>query len=156
MAKPAEQTRCHVCRQFSLRRLVGPYVGTFAYEGREYELRIPDLEVVRCTNPNCKPDDPDETTLLDDAAIQRISDEKTRTLGLLMPAEIRERRERLGLTQQELQELLGLGGNSLSRWESGAYYQSRAMDTLLRLVFDNPALLRQLRKLRAAAATRVA
>jgi putative zinc finger/helix-turn-helix YgiT family protein len=131
-----------------LRRVQRPYEYEISHDGRPPVLiRIPDLEVVACINPDCHPDDPGETEILDDAALRRIGDETSRQLGLLTPAEIRENRERLGLNQQELQELLGLGGNSLSRWENGRVYQSRSMDTLLRLVFNSRDALDVLRSL---------
>jgi putative zinc finger/helix-turn-helix YgiT family protein len=104
-------------------------------------IRIPDLDLIVCTNPDCRPEHPSDTVLLDDAASWRITEETYRQLGLLTSAEILAGREKLGLNQQELQRLLGLGGNSLSRWESGRVYQSRSMDTLLRLVFNVPAAL---------------
>jgi DNA-binding transcriptional regulator YiaG len=49
-----------------------------------------------------------------------------------------------------LQQLLGLGGNSLSRWETGRIYQSRSMDTLLRIMFDVPEAQRYISEVRSA------
>ena len=106
------------------------------HEGREpIEVTVEDVPAWRCTNPDCKPAHPDDAILEDADAAGRITEACYRALGLLTPAEIRASRERLGLTQQELQEYLGLGGNSLSRWESGRVYQSRSHDTLLRAFF---------------------
>ncbi len=139
MPRPVEERRCHVCRQESLRRERRPYESEVSHDGRPaVTIRIPDLEVVACINPDCRPEDPGDTVILDDAAIGRITNETYRQLGLLTPDEILAGREKLGLTQQALQELLGLGGNSLSRWENGRVYQARSMDTLLRIVFDVP------------------
>jgi DNA-binding transcriptional regulator YiaG len=104
-------------------------------------VRIPDLEVIACTNPQCRPENPGDSIIHDEAATWRITEETYRQLGLLTPAEIRAGRERLKLTQQELQSLLGLGGNSLSRWENGHIYQARSMDTLLRISFGVPEAL---------------
>lgn len=137
MAKPIEQRRCPVCHQRSLRRAVRPFEYEVSHEGRPpVKIRIPDLEVVACTNPDCRPEQPDDTIIHDDAATDRITEETYRQLGLLTPADIRAGREKLGMTQQELQDLLGLGGNSLSRWENARQYQARSLDTLLRLVFS--------------------
>lgn len=137
MPRPVEERRCHVCRQESLRRERRPYEYEVSHDGRPpVTICIPDLEVVACTNPDCRPEDPGDIVILDDSAIERITEETYRQLGLLTPEEIRAGREKLGLTQQALQELLGLGGNSLSRWENGRVYQARSMDTLLRIVFD--------------------
>jgi putative zinc finger/helix-turn-helix YgiT family protein len=142
MAERWEQWRCHVCRQLSLRRVIRPYESEVSHDGRPpVKVRIPDLEVIACTNPDCHPEHPDDTVIEDDATIWRITEETYRQLGLLTPTEIRAARERLGFNQQQLQELLGLGGNSLSRWETGRVYQSRSLDALLRIVFNVPAAL---------------
>lgn len=133
------QRRCHVCGQRSLRRVKRAYETQVAHDGRPpVTVRIPDLQVIACMNLQCRPEHPDDTVIEDDAAIWRIAEESYRQLGLLTPTEIRARRERLGLTQQQLQQMLGLGGNSLSRWEGGHVFQARSLDTLLRLFFDVP------------------
>jgi len=135
-------------------RVVEPYEETITHDGRTCVIRVPDLEIIRCTNPDCRPQQPSDMIILDDAAVRRLDAETYRQLGLLSPQEIRAQRERLGLTQQELQDLLRLGGNSLSRWESGAIYQSRSLDTLLRLAFTLPDALPTLRALPVARAQR--
>jgi putative zinc finger/helix-turn-helix YgiT family protein len=71
---------------------------------------------------------------------------------LLTGAEILAIRKQLKLTQVQLAALLKLGGNTLSRWESGRIVQSAAMDTLLRLLRDVPGTLPYLRKRARAAA----
>jgi putative zinc finger/helix-turn-helix YgiT family protein len=143
MSKPLEKRRCHLCGQFSLRRVQRPFQYDVSHDGRPpVTIRIPDLEVIACANPDCRPEDPGDNVLHDDAATWRVTVETYRQLGLLTPDEIRAGRERLGLNQQELAELLGLGGNTLSRWENGHYYQARSMDRLLRLVFTVPDALR--------------
>jgi putative zinc finger/helix-turn-helix YgiT family protein len=111
------------------------------------KICIPDLEVLACTNPDCHPAHANDTVIHDDASLWRITEECYRALGLLTPTEIRAARERLGLNQQQLQELLGLGGNTLSRWETGHVYQSRSLDALLRIVFNVPEALAFVRRL---------
>lgn len=66
--------------------------------------------------------------------------------ALLSADEIRSVRERLRLTQAQLARLLRLGGNTISRWESGRNVQTAAMDVLLRLIRDIPESLRYLKK----------
>lgn len=132
-----ESIRCPVCRKQSMRRREQAFEYEVEYDGRgPYRISIPDLSVIACTNPDCRPGDPADQILHDDATTWRITVETYRQLGLLTPDEIRVGRERLGLNQQEFQELLRLGGNTLSRWENGRVYQSRSMDTLLRLAFN--------------------
>ena len=66
--------------------------------------------------------------------------------ALLGSEEIRAIRRELGLQQAELANLLQLGANTLSRWESGRVAQTAAMDVLLRLVRDVPGTVAYLRK----------
>jgi len=68
-----------------------------------------------------------------------------RKYRLLSADEIRSLRERHGLTQGRLAALLRLGGNTISRWESGRNVQTAAMDVLLRLIRDLPGSLDYLR-----------
>lgn len=148
MAEFFDGWRCDVCRQKSLRRVQRPYDYDVSHDGRApVTIRISDLEVIACTNPDCKPEDPGATIIIDDAATARITEETYKQLGLLTPAEIRAGREKLGLTQQQLQELLGLGGNSLSRWENSHIYQSRSLDRLLRLALEVPPTIDFLKNL---------
>jgi putative zinc finger/helix-turn-helix YgiT family protein len=54
--------------------------------------------------------------------------------GLLAPEEIRSIRARYGLSQAELERMLGLGAKTVVRWECGTVRQSQAADLLLRIV----------------------
>lgn len=65
---------------------------------------------------------------------------------LLSGDEIRAIRERHELTQAQIANLLRLGANTLSRWESGRKVQTAAMDVLLRLIRDVPGTLPYLRQ----------
>jgi len=53
--------------------------------------------------------------------------------GMLQPDEIRELREKYGLTQQVMSKLLGWGGATLSRYENGAL-QDEAHETILEFI----------------------
>jgi putative zinc finger/helix-turn-helix YgiT family protein len=66
--------------------------------------------------------------------------------GLLSAGQIRDIRERFGLTQGEFGRLLHLGANTISRWESGRNVQTEAMEMLLRLIRDLPGSLDYLRR----------
>ncbi len=58
--------------------------------------------------------------------------------GLLSPDEIRAIRERLGWTQAQLEQALGVGPKTVVRWERGTVRQSRAADRLLRVLAAHP------------------
>jgi len=64
--------------------------------------------------------------------------------GLLSPHDIMAIRSKYGLTQAELERVLGTGPKTVVRWESGSVCQSRAADNLLRLVDQDEANLRRL------------
>lgn len=60
--------------------------------------------------------------------------------GMVQPEDIKTFRERFGLTQLELSNLLGLGGATLSRYENGAL-QDEAHNTMLSLAMQPENLL---------------
>ena len=68
---------------------------------------------------------------------------------LLSAEEIHALRDRYSLTQADLARLLRLGGNTVSRWESGRNVQNAAMDILLRMIRDLPGSIDYLRKIAA-------
>lgn len=72
-------------------------------------------------------------------AVSRHARERAREeFGLLFPEEIRALRERLGLTQAQFEALLGVGRNTVVRWENGHVYPNAATNALLRLLEANP------------------
>ncbi len=55
-------------------------------------------------------------------------------LGLLAPAAIRRVREKTGLSAVDMGLMLGVGEKSYTRWENGRSLQTKASDTLIRLI----------------------
>ncbi len=53
--------------------------------------------------------------------------------GLLSAAQIKAVRQKLGLTQTEMAERLGVGEKTYARWESGRSIQNKSSDNLIRL-----------------------
>jgi putative zinc finger/helix-turn-helix YgiT family protein len=126
------------CRAKEVYPQVTDYETTVKHDGRAYTLRIPDLEVPTCR----KCGEQVFTAGTDDRIVAALRAE----VGLLPPEEIQNARGRLEMNQQELAEQLGVAKETISRWETGAMIQSRAMDNLLRLFFHSEevrALLRQ-------------
>ena len=106
------------------------------------EIAVPNAAHLRC--PKCH-----EVVLRMDQARklrERALDTYRSRYDLLSADEIRSIRERHHLTQGQLARLLRLGGNTISRWESGRNVQAAAMDVLLRLIRDIPESLRYLKK----------
>ncbi len=106
------------------------------------EVRIPDLPHSLC--PECG-----EVVLRHDQVRDfrvRAIEQYRQQQGLLSAREIRAIRKRFGLTQGDMARLLRLGGNTISRWESGRTVQTAALDILLRLIRDLPGSLDYLRR----------
>jgi putative zinc finger/helix-turn-helix YgiT family protein len=106
------------------------YTTTIEHDGRTYSITVPDLEIPRCSKCGAM--------VRDDASNRRISDALRQQIGLLTPEQIRQNRDALDLSQKQLSGMLGIAESTLSRWETGAQIQQRAMDRLLRLFFEFP------------------
>jgi putative zinc finger/helix-turn-helix YgiT family protein len=76
-----------------------------------------------------------------------VKNEVRKKLGLLSPERIAAIREKAGLTQAQLEELLGQGPKVVVRWESGKVIQGKAADTVLRLLEREPELVKDLREI---------
>ena len=123
--------RCGKCGQKTMRLATVPYTTTIEHDGRAYRVEIPDLTVPQCENCHA--------ISIDDEADRQISAAFRREAKLLSPEEIRQGREKLGLTQKQFANLLGVGEATVSRWETGAQIQQRAMDRFLRVCLGSPA-----------------
>lgn len=106
------------------------------------EIKVPNSPHLIC--PKCKEVvlRKDEARLLREGAI----DHYRKKYDLLSGEEIKRLRERFGLSQIQLADLLRLGVNTISRWESGRNVQSASMDILLRIVRDVPESWKYLKK----------
>ena len=58
--------------------------------------------------------------------------------GFLGPEGIKKIREKYGVSQAQLETVLGVGSKTVVRWERGTVCQSRAVDTLLRTFDEFP------------------
>lgn len=66
--------------------------------------------------------------------------------GLLAPDEIVALRARYGLSQADLERLIGAGEKTVVRWERGTVAQNQTADTLLRVLGNHPEVVKQLAK----------
>jgi putative zinc finger/helix-turn-helix YgiT family protein len=123
--------RCGKCGQKDMRLATVQYSTTIEHDGRVYRVEIPSLTVPQCANCGA--------ISIDDEADRQISAAFRREAGLLAPEDIRLGREKLGLTQKQFANLLGIGESTVSRWETGAQIQQRAMDRFLRVCLSSPA-----------------
>lgn len=68
---------------------------------------------------------------LDGTAHEILDAVKARHLGILLPEQLRDLRNSIGMTQKKMAELLQLGEKTWTRWETGAERPSRSMNLLL-------------------------
>jgi len=69
-----------------------------------------------------------------DAVLRRATAKIREEDALLTPDQVRGIRRTLGLTQPQFERLLGVGANTVVRWERGTVPQGSAADSLLRLL----------------------
>jgi putative zinc finger/helix-turn-helix YgiT family protein len=119
--------KCAECGARAVMPVTVAYAVDMEYDGRTYPVEVPDLVAPQCSQ--CR------AIVVDDAANRQLSAALRETLGILTPQQIRTNREALGLTQKQLANCLGVADATISRWETGAQIQQRAMDRLLRLFF---------------------
>jgi putative zinc finger/helix-turn-helix YgiT family protein len=118
-----------------------PYHTKICHDGREYEVFIPNLVVPKCKECG--------TISLDEEANRQIDLAFRRKAKLLTPAEIRAKREELGLNQQQFADWFGVAVSTLSRWESGTQVQQRVMNDFLRAFFDVSAFRDYLKRIKS-------
>ncbi len=121
--------KCPTCREKKVSPIRTNYSLTVEHDGRAYEVTTHDVELPTCSHCGA-------VIVTNDVSVA-VSAELRRVAGLLQPEEIRQKREALGLTQKQLASALRIAESTLSRWETGAQIQQRAMDLLLRLFFDS-------------------
>jgi len=111
------------------------------YNGEPVE--VPAVEVYHCAD--CGEDflNPEQSHALAVA----VKNEVRKKLGLLPPERITAIREKAGLTQAELEELLCQGPKVVVRWESGKVIQNGSADTVLRLLERKPEVVRALKEI---------
>ena len=66
--------------------------------------------------------------------------------GLLAPDEIIGLRKKYGLTQAQLERLIGAGEKTVVRWERGTVAQNKTADTLLRVLLEHPEVVAALKR----------
>jgi HTH-type transcriptional regulator / antitoxin MqsA len=108
----------------------------------DMETRVRTREVVttrhllsRCVKCDEVYLDQDEMRAVDRAAGDIVRERE----GLLAPEEILALRESLGISQAAFERLLRVGPKTVGRWERGTAFQSRGVDSLLRILRDVPA-----------------
>lgn len=123
--------RCAECRELEVHPCtIQNHPAKMKHDGRTYEVCIPEFSVAKCRACGA--------LHFDLGADRQFRAALRARLRLLTPEQIREYRTRLGLTQQQIADALGIAPETVSRWESGVMIQSRANDRFMRLFFGMP------------------
>ncbi len=128
MAERRFPQRCPECGKTDVCPDAIPYDARAKHDGSVYTFSIAALKVNKCQSCG--------EVFFDNTTDEQISQGLREHLGLLSPEEIRQRLGRLGLTQKEFAERISIAPETVSRWLSGTYIQSRAYDKLMRFFFQ--------------------
>jgi len=127
---------CPVCGRPELQQKEGDYVFAWPehFAKRESVFHDAAWEVCAACGEAILPPD------LSD----RIEEERYHMQGLLTPSEIRQVRDRTGLTQVGMAQLLQVGDKTYARWEVGLSVQHKSMDNIVRAVDSHPELFAEI------------
>lgn len=128
---------CPVCEEGKL--TPGSRIEKSEYKGTKYSVEYEFSECEECGADVVLPDQAKANKV-------RIQDEHKKILGLLTSIEIKQFRDKLGLTQAIAADLLGGGPNSFSKYERGEVVQSGPMDRLIRLVSTSSSAFNELQR----------
>jgi putative zinc finger/helix-turn-helix YgiT family protein len=123
--------RCPECGKKEVWPATVQHTSRIKHDGRLYTVEVPGLIVPQCGACG--------ELIFDNGADEQIAQAFREQLGLLSGEQIRKNRGDLGLSQRSLAEHLGVAVETISRWETGALTQTRAMDRYLRVYFGVPA-----------------
>ncbi len=116
-----------MCGQGELLPATISHEAEIKHDGRLYNLQIPGLQVKKC--------DACGEVFFDATSHGQISQALRGHLNLLSPQQIRDELKALGLMQKTFAERIRVAPETVSRWLSGAFIQSCAMDELMRMFF---------------------
>jgi len=132
MSKPL--TQCAICGSNNIKRLENQQDRTpFKTSGKVKWLTLEGISFDKCLDCGEIYYNPQDLELLKVKTKETMEENRVKK-GLLTAQEIKEIRESLGISQVELEKLLGFGAKSFARWETYKADPSRAADLLLRAI----------------------
>jgi HTH-type transcriptional regulator/antitoxin MqsA len=84
-----------------------------------------------------------EDMKVSDAALKEL---RIKVENLLRPQEVRQLREKFGLTQREAGSIIGGGPNAFQKYEQGTVTVSKGLSNFLRVLDRHPEEIEELRK----------
>lgn len=138
-----KEQKCPICGGAELTKKIANE--TFEYKGQS--TTIPNYVTYVCTS--CGEAIVDNVTLKESG--KKLKDFQRQVDGLLTGQQIKAIRKKLGLSQEQLADIIGGGLKSVARYESGQVCQSKGMDNLLRILDAYPHTLKVIQKSEPAA-----
>ncbi len=133
-----EDQKCPICGGAALKKKI--INETFEYKGQS--TTFPNYVTYVCTA--CGEAIVDNVTLKESG--KKLKDFQRQVDGLLTGQQIKAIRKKLGLSQEQLADIIGGGLKSVARYESGQVCQSKGMDNLLRILDAYPHTLKVIQK----------
>jgi putative zinc finger/helix-turn-helix YgiT family protein len=131
---------CPLCEEEGTVSIIKDDVWTYTHAGLGETYRVEGITCCHCSACNEKYIQPG----MDKLNLPKITDAKRKLEGLMTSQEIEGLLQSLPFSQKQLEELLGIGEHSFSRWKSGSVTQNAACDNLLYLISSDPSLLERL------------
>lgn len=124
---------CPICGTGKARKVRTAYRTNYAGQ----PVSLTDVEMFRCSECQEEFFSPEQAR----SVSVEVKNAVRQQFGLLSPERIVAIREKLRLTQAELEYLFDQGPKVVTRWESGRVIQNQNADMLLRLLDRKPELL---------------
>jgi putative zinc finger/helix-turn-helix YgiT family protein len=128
--------RCRHCGRPEVAPATVDYPLEISYDGRSVHFVARGISIPTCAICGEK--------LVTGEVDRQINRAFHEHMHLLTPDQIRDGIAKLGLSQKEVAEQLGIAEATLSRWLTETVIQSRAMDNYLRVFFQFPEVRRAL------------
>jgi DNA-binding transcriptional regulator YiaG len=122
--------RCNHCGENAVDLVTIEYRAEARHDGRLYTFTIPSLRIPVCQECG-------EKVFTDDVDRQ-VNDALRLHLQVFSPIQIRSALDRVGLSQKEVAERLGIAEATLSRWLNETQIQAKSLDRYIRVFFAFP------------------
>ena len=124
--------RCRRCGKNEFVTSTTSFDAEVRHDGRLHKFTIPNLELPVCRACGER--------VFTEAVDDQINAHLRAHLRLFTPDQIRAAIDRIGMTQTEAADRMGIAEATLSRWLSGTQIQSRSLDNLMRVFFAFPEI----------------
>ena len=135
MKQPRDATqpfpwRCNHCGKNAVDMATITYRAEVRHDGRLYAFTIPSLRIPACCECGEK--------VFTEEVDRQVKEALRLHLEVFTPSRIRDALDRIGLSQKEVAQRLGIAEATLSRWLNETQIQAKSLDRYLRVFFAFP------------------